>query len=257
MDYVKPFSLDQHGFKVFLETDHLDSNDEYAEEDPYSVEKNLGNAFHRRRFDVTLTLVAEAVANEQAPTILDLGCGQGHITQAIKERFPEATVNGLDRSVSAIRYANEKFCGIEFVVGDAMDAPSAAGQFDVVVCNNIWEHVPDPLRLLAGIKGMLRRGGCVIISTPSRYRTSNLLRALLGKPVVLMSPYHVTEYTVGQVREQLAFGGFDVTRTLSRYVPSGSLKSRVAHVVLDKVVKLLRSHHQLEATAFYLARTRH
>lgn len=257
MNYAKPFSLDQHGFKVFLEADSLDSSDEYSEEDPYSVEKNLSSAFHRRRFDVTLALIAEAVANEQSPTILDLGCGQGHITQAIKERFPRAMVSGLDRSVSAIRYANENFCGIEFVVGDAMDAPYVAGQFDVVVCNNLYEHVPDPLRLLAGIKAMLRCGGSVIISTPSRYRTPNLLRALLGKPIALMSPYHVTEYTVGQVREQLAYGGFDVTRTLSRYVPSGSLKIRIAHLVLDRVVKLLRSHHQLEATAFYLAHARH
>lgn len=257
MNYAKPFSLDQHGFKLSSEADSSDPSDEYAEGDPYSVEKNLSSAFHRRRFDLTLALIAEAVTNEQSPTILDLGCGQGHITQAIKTAFPRATVSGLDKSVSAIRYANENFCGIEFVVGDAMDAPYVDEQFDVVVCNNLYEHVPDPLRLLTRIKAMLRRGGSVIISTPSRYRTSNLLRALLGKPVALMSPYHVTEYTVGQVREQLAYSGFDVTRTLSRYVPSGSLKIRIAHVVVDQVVRLLRSHHQLEATVFYLARARH
>jgi len=38
---------------------------------------------------------------------------------------------------------------IDFAVGDAYESPYAKGFFDVVVCNNLWDHVPDPLFLLS------------------------------------------------------------------------------------------------------------
>ncbi len=125
----------------------------------------------------------------------------------------------------------------------------------MVVCNNLWEHVPDPVMLLNHIAALLKPGGHVVIATPSRYRLTNLIRALLGRPVALVSNHHVTEYTVGQVKEQLAFGGFAVRSVRSKPIPLGFLKD-TARRVFGAAVKLLGSHHRLEATVFYLAQQR-
>lgn len=121
------------------------------------------------------------------------------------------------------------------------------------MCNNLWEHVPDPLLLLSKIKRIVKLGGHLIISTPSRYRTDNLVRILRGKPVNFMSQHHVTEYTVGQVKEQLRYGGFEVKSVLSRPISAGSMKANVARWVCSKLISMVGSHHQLEATVFYLA----
>ena len=248
------FARHPKGFNIFLPPDRLAASDEYAESDPYTVEQNIESEFHIRRIELTIDLVNEAVSRiGDTPQILDLGCGQGHITEKMRQSLKGAQVTGLDYSVSAIEYAHEHFPKIDFDVGDVYDSPYSPMFFDVVVCNNLWEHVPDPLFLLSRIKRHIKPGGYLILSTPSRYRIGNLIRILRGKPLALMSRHHVTEYTVGQVKEQLAYGGFEVSRILSRPISAGSLKANVARLIVSNLVSLVGSHHQLEATVFYLA----
>lgn len=248
------FARHPKGFRIFLPPDKLVISDEYAQSDPYTVEENIKSEFHIRRIDLTVTLIREAVSLIQGtPQILDLGCGQGHLTEKIRQSLNGAQITGLDYSVSAIEYAHEHFPQIDFAVGDAYDSPYSPMFFDVVVCNNLWEHVPDPLFLLSRIKKIIKLGGYLVLSTPSRYRVSNLVRILRGNSVAFMSRHHVTEYTVGQVKEQLAYGGFKVRRILSRPISAGSLKANATRWVLSKLISMVGSHHQLEATVFYLA----
>ena len=47
-------------------------------------------------------------------TILDVGCGLGFTTAAIKKYFPKAEVTGVDISSDAIRFAREKFTDCKF-----------------------------------------------------------------------------------------------------------------------------------------------
>ncbi|MBN2284944.1 MAG: methyltransferase domain-containing protein [Tissierellales bacterium] len=248
------FARHPKGFKIFLAPDRLAVSDEYFESDPYAVEQNIDSEFQTRRIELTISLVYEAVSSVQdAPQILDIGCGQGHITEKIHQSINGAQVSGLDYSVSAIEYAHEHFSQIDFAVGDAYDSPYSPGFFDVVVCNNLWEHVPDPLFLLSRIKRIMKPGGYLILSTPSRYRAGNLVRILRGNHVAFMSRHHITEYTVGQVQEQLAYGGFEVRRMLSKPISSASPGAKVVRLVLSILISIVGSHHQLEATVFYLA----
>ncbi len=243
------------GFKIYLSPEKIISCDEYANLDPYTVEQNLDSEFHKRRISLTIDLIHEVVSEIQGcPQILDLGCGQGHITKKIHEAVPSAELTGLDYSISSIEYAHEHFSGIDFAVGDAYACPYTNEFFDVVVCNNLWEHVPDPLFLLSRIKRILKPEGYVIISTPSRYRLDNLLRILKGKPVSFMSHHHVTEYTVGQVVEQFAYGGFQVKKIVSRPISTGNMITAVMQQIFTVMISLVGSHHQLESTVFYLAK---
>lgn len=248
------FAWHPKGFKIFLPQEKLIANDEYRESDPYTVEQNIDSKFHAGRIELTVELVREAVSLVQStPQILDLGCGQGHITEKIRQAITNAEVSGLDYSVSAIEYAHEHFPKIDFSVCNAYNSPYSNNFFDVVVCNNLWEHVPDPLSLLGSIKRILKHNGYLIVSTPSRYRIGNLQRILRGQPVGLKSRQHVTEYTVGQVKEQMAYGGFEVRSVLSKPTTAGSIKGRIAKSMFSKLISLIGSHHQLEATVFYLA----
>jgi len=248
------FAKHHKGFLVFLPPHKLEASDEYKKSDPYTVEVNKDNDFHNRRIDSTLEMIREAVKQIQAsPRILDLGSGQGHITARIKRAYPHGDISALDYSISAIEYAVDHFPKIDFVVGDAYEPPFAENYFDIVVCNNLWEHVPDPIFLLKKISRILKPSGFLIISTPSRYRLQNLVRVIRGQPVTLMSKYHVTEYSVGQVIEQLSYKGFKVTRCFSKPLKSSSFKAKVAEMFLSLCISITGSHHQLESTVFYLA----
>jgi ubiquinone/menaquinone biosynthesis C-methylase UbiE len=180
------------------------------------------------------------------------GSSQGHITAKIKQSHPGAEISALDYSVTAIQYAIEHFTEIDFAVGNAYDSPYQQSYFDVIVCNNLYEHVPDPIRLLTEIKRILKPNGFLIISTPSRYRLSNLIRVIIGKPVALMSKHHITEYSVGQVVEQLKFLEFRAVNISSEPIAATSLGFKLAHFVLSSLIKMTGSHHQIESTVFYL-----
>jgi 2-polyprenyl-3-methyl-5-hydroxy-6-metoxy-1,4-benzoquinol methylase len=250
-----------NGFLVFLPPSELDDSDEYQDSDPYSVEERFETGFHQMRTDCTLELM-RPVIDQQARTVrvLDLGCGQGHITARMLEAFPTAEISAVDYSISAIDYAIRTFPGIDFIVASAYRLPYVPGYFDMVVCNNIWEHVPDPLALLGAIKKVIKPGGHLVISTPSRYRIWNLLRVVRGKAATLMSNLHVTEYSVGQVKEQLRFSGFEVTEVLSRPTTdrSKAFKEHLVNYLLlpagRAILRRIKSHHVLDSTVLFLAR---
>ena len=253
-DQFRNFSCARHkeGFLIFLEPEKIEISNEYKDGDPYTVSKNIMSSFHQRRFTDTITLLKK-VSGVDCAKILDLGCGEGHLTGLIRQTFPASEIHGLDYSIDAIRIANREYKNINYVVADAYFPPFVTGYFDVVVLNNLWEHVADPLLLLRSIERLLCPGGVVIISTPSRYRISNLVRVMIGREVAFMSKLHVTEYSIGQVKEQLKFGGFKVTDIYSNPIRESRLALQIFKVVFRLWLRLSGSHHQLESTIFYLA----
>jgi 2-polyprenyl-3-methyl-5-hydroxy-6-metoxy-1,4-benzoquinol methylase len=249
------FALHPAGFPVFA-PNALDS-DEYERGDPYEAENS--SAFQTCRRELTLELLQELERRRPLARVLDVGCGVGQITGLVASAFPAASVYGVDRSVSAIARAAEQRGAVQFAVADAYELPFAPESMDAVVCNNLWEHVPDPSRLLSELGRVLRRDGGLVVSTPSRYRLENLARVLQGKTVVLMSKHHVTEYTVGQMNELLGFGGFQIISRRSRVAtpPLLTMKDRLLYRVISPLARgLLRavnSHHDLASTVFFLA----
>lgn len=253
------FTFHPAGFRVFLPPSKLQDCDEYSSGDPYTV--NISTEFHKRRSECTIDLIRVAVGNkEPKPKILDIGCGKGYITGAIKDNFPDADVSGFDYSLTAINHAANKFPGIDFCVADAYSPPYCQNYFDVIICNNLWEHVPDPLYLLSSIKKVLKPNGFLIISTPSRYRFENVIRALSGKSLVLISKFHVTEYSVGQVVEQLKYGEFEIEKIFSKSIDikAKTIKRCIAYKLILPILKfcyrIVNSQHTLESTVFFLAR---
>lgn len=64
----------------------------------------------------------------------------------------------------------------------------------------------------------------------------------------------ITEYSVGQVKEQLTYGGFQLEKILSKPIARGSFLADLKRNILHKFISLMGSHHELESTVFYLAR---
>jgi SAM-dependent methyltransferase len=253
-----PYATDPAGFDVFLPPEQLDRTDEYATGDPYGVDETLSSPFHRGRIDAALEQTLLAVGGARSPVVLDLGCGEGHLLRRVGEAIPGAVLVGLDYSRSAIARAKQIAPGAQLVVADANQCPFPDQSFDVVLCTNLWEHVDAPVALARGIRRLLKPGGQLILSTPARYRLQNLRRVLAGNTVGFMSPMHVTEYSVGQVKEMLAFAGLDIVELhaprISRHFARAPRRAvmRLAELALGTV----GSHHVLEPTFFVRATPR-
>lgn len=98
-----------------------------------------------------------------AVRILDLGCGTGEITRRLAERYPQATLLGIDILDSNLAFARRDSTAfgerIRYQQGDAFALDSADGHFDLVVCRHMSQAVPDFAQVLAEINRVLADGG--------------------------------------------------------------------------------------------------
>jgi len=119
--------------------------------------------------------------------VLDIGCGGGLLTEALAERG--ATVTGIDAGEAPITVANlhklETGASVQYEQGTAEDfADRHPGDFDVVTCLELLEHVPDPESVIQSCARLVRPGGKVFFSTLNRNPKSYLL-AIIGAEYVL------------------------------------------------------------------------
>ena len=128
-------------------------------------------AWPRRR----ALLIGEARAGER---VLDLGCGAGHFTAALRDRG--CAVVGVDIAERALERAAAIAPGADLRLLEADGSlPLAHGEVDLVWCSEVLEHVPDAAGLLAEVRRVLRPGGRLLLTTPAHGRLRRVLVAAL------------------------------------------------------------------------------
>jgi SAM-dependent methyltransferase len=98
--------------------------------------------------------------------ILDLGCGTGIIARVLRERLGgAASIVGVDANTAMIEKAQSIAPELDFRVGNVMALPIADGSFDVVICQEMLQFVPDRAAALSEVRRVLSPGGRFIVST--------------------------------------------------------------------------------------------
>ncbi len=98
------------------------------------------------------------------PRICDLGCGSGWLSGVLSAFGP---VVGVELAPEAVELARVRYPGAEFVCADATQWQPEAGSFDVVVSQEVIEHIPDKKAYLAVARRALKTGGCLLMTTPN------------------------------------------------------------------------------------------
>lgn len=115
--------------------------------------------------------------------VLDVGCGGGILSEAMALRG--ASVTGIDMGEAplAVAQLHQLESGVE-VEYRRITAEDMAGQFDVVTCLEMLEHVPDPSSVIRACHRLVKPGGQVFFSTINRNPKAYLL-AIIGAEYVL------------------------------------------------------------------------
>jgi ubiquinone/menaquinone biosynthesis C-methylase UbiE len=112
-----------------------------------------------------LRLSARRLALPSRARILDLCCGTGLSTAALRSTYPDAELHGLDASAGMLDHARRRgiLPPVRFLHGNAM-APEAAGitgPFDGILMAYGIRNLPDPAAGLAAVLRLLAPGGRV------------------------------------------------------------------------------------------------
>jgi 2-polyprenyl-6-hydroxyphenyl methylase/3-demethylubiquinone-9 3-methyltransferase len=113
-------------------------------------------------------------------TALDVGCGAGLLAEPLARLG--ATVTGLDAAPELIAVAREHAAGqgleIDYRAGEL---EGLEGQFDLVTCMEVIEHVADPAAFVRALARHLTPGGLLIMSTPNATVMSKLMMITIGE----------------------------------------------------------------------------
>ncbi|QNE18641.1 methyltransferase domain-containing protein [Kribbella qitaiheensis] len=124
------------------------------------------------------------VSPDEVKVVVDLGCGPGNFTATLLDRWPTASIQGIDSSTAMIdaaqSYATDR---LSFTVGDVREWPGeSTPPVDVIVTNATLQWIPEQLDLLPGFVRALRPGGWLAIQIPGNGNapSHSILRELAG-----------------------------------------------------------------------------
>jgi ubiquinone/menaquinone biosynthesis C-methylase UbiE len=124
--------------------------------------------------ELWMNVVSSSVQDQHIKTILDLGCGTGRFTEALRERF-DAEVIGIDPSEKMLARARSKLSspGIRYEIGRAESIPLPDSSVDLVFISMIFHHFEDPALAARECRRVLRQGGTALVRTGIRERISS------------------------------------------------------------------------------------
>jgi SAM-dependent methyltransferase len=134
-------------------------------------------------------------------SFVEVGCGDGSFLKYAKQHVHR--VLGIEPSAPFAEEASRQ--GFEVLIGFVGSAtPLTSEKFDSFASRQVFEHLPDPLDVLIGIRKMLNIGAVGLIEVPNGHR------ALRLKRFFEFFPDHVNYYSVNSLVALASNAGFNV-----------------------------------------------
>lgn len=140
--------------------------------------------------------------DEHAPVaekkILDIGCGGGILSESLAQRGAEVT--GIDMGEAPLKVARlhalESGVKVNYRRIPAEElAKQEPGQYDIVTCMEMLEHVPDPASVIQACATLVKPGGDLFFSTINRNPKAYTFAILGAEYLLKMLPKGTHEYS--------------------------------------------------------------
>ncbi|MDH5357870.1 MAG: bifunctional 2-polyprenyl-6-hydroxyphenol methylase/3-demethylubiquinol 3-O-methyltransferase UbiG [Gammaproteobacteria bacterium] len=128
---------------------------------------------------------------------IDVGCGGGILSEALAKSG--ANVTGIDMGEMPLNIAKLHALEAELTIDyqqmtAEQKAAQSAGQYDVVTCMEMLEHVPDPVSVIHACAQLVKPGGNLFFSTLNRHPKSYLFAILGAEYILKMLPKGTHDY---------------------------------------------------------------
>jgi len=156
-----------------------------------------------------------------------------------------AATPGRERKTVALPGGDEYVLEVDLFDAERHEFPYASGQFDLVLCCELIEHLTcDPMRMLMECQRVLREDGLLLLTTPNAASLSSIASVLLGwhnpqvfsmypPPGDAASP-HVREYTPRELRDAVEAAGFAVEALFTEPIPALAESHAWAGALLER-----------------------
>ncbi|VVC71940.1 Ubiquinone biosynthesis O-methyltransferase [uncultured archaeon] len=156
--------------------------------------------------------------------ILEVGCGNGILLALIARMNPDADATGIEMRGNAARQAKAR--GLDVREGDFFEVAKKlrSGQYDLIVLNHSFEHLPRPKKALTEFRRLLRKGGEVALVVPNAEGASCTTFGKWAEPFDV--PRHLFGFTGKSISGMAWKAGFTASvKTFSEgsYIPASAM----------------------------------
>lgn len=194
------------------------------------------NPFALERLIMILEMIK--ASGLQSPAILDLGCGTGWLTAILNEIGPST---GIELSEDTIKSAKTKYPGPEFISGNLFEIKIPDSSFDIVVSQEVVEHVEDQKAYLAIAANSLKDKGYLILTTPNARNFSHWSKDALSQwNLQPIENWHTSRELVALLKPE--FHVLNVSTIIPKF-GSRVIFRLLSSVKINKMLSLLKLQH--------------
>ncbi|MCW8877227.1 MAG: class I SAM-dependent methyltransferase [Kangiellaceae bacterium] len=217
-------------------------NYQYNYTDNVIAQHNMYDEKGRRIKSKKITQVLlDNLGSFEEKSTLEISCSAGYMSKIFAEHFP--SLDAIDIDEKAINFANKNNSAfnINYHTMDALNMSFEKNSFDIVICNQMYEHVPDAHKLMSEIFRVLKPSGTCYFGATNRLKViethygripflswlpkplAHLYLKILGKGdhyyetlfsywglKKLIKKFELTDYTIQIIRSPQKFYATDV-----------------------------------------------
>lgn len=202
---------------------------------------------HCTRRDWIIDALRRTIGDQHRRAI-EVGPGSGIYVPILAQLYDEVVALDIEQAyLNHISHLSGIYQNLVLKIDDITASSLPSETFDLVLCTEVVEHIPDSLSALREMHRLLRPGGTLVLSTPQRYSplevtakiaflpgVINLVRFIYQEPI--LETGHINLMTAGQVTRQLEQAGFHIQESYK----SGMYIPLVAEFFGDAGVRLER-----------------
>jgi 2-polyprenyl-3-methyl-5-hydroxy-6-metoxy-1,4-benzoquinol methylase len=154
------------------------------------------NPVVRRLMDGFESTLAQLWQQAAPKSILDVGCGEGVLTEQWADKLGSGRIVGIDLDDPKLKaeWDKRRRANLEYRVEDATHLSFADGEFDMATAIEVLEHVPDPERTVAEMARVASRWVLVSVPREPLWRGLNMARGAYLKDLG-NTPGHINHWS--------------------------------------------------------------
>lgn len=165
--------------------------------------------------------IVEIAKNNKVESVLDVGAGVGHDLRAVHEALPEAYLRAVEPNQGLGTALASVWCTVATDISYVEQA-----QFDLTICIDVLEHVPDPDTLLAQVIDRVKVGGLLLEAHATHDQST---------------PLHLPELEGWHPDEAIRRSGFSLVEQIGR------LAVWQRNKLVDEATVLVVAHREIAA----------
>lgn len=175
----------------------------------------------RRWLHLTRKAWIEAAVADAGPgqAALEVGPGSGVYLPTLETHFEVVTASDIEEA--HLQHLEPLFPNVTVARDDITATSLPPRSFDLILCSEVVEHIPDSAAAVRGMFSLLKPGGKLILSTPQRFSPLELASKIAFLPGIvqlvrwvyrepILKQGHINLMTRGAVRAQLESAGFEI-----------------------------------------------